>query len=226
MDNGTGQAVRVVLFDFEGTLVDFCWDLKGAIRQAQEELARLGYPRSCFVDHYALLKNNAVLSASQHGLTKTAVAQHIDQIYDRYDLLALSRWKLQPDVKPLLSYLKDVQIRTGLVTNVGRLAIEQALERLGLVGLFDTTVTRNDVELMKPSGEGIRRALERLGGKNSAALFVGDSVSDILAAKDAGVRVAIVHGGESDSNSLAAAFPTYQWRSVGELQTLYRKTEG
>jgi HAD superfamily hydrolase (TIGR01549 family) len=212
-----GYPFRFVLFDFEGTLVDFQWDLRNAVAEAREALVHIGYPLSSPVDNYALLRNDAVLSAYERGLDKREVVRCINEVYDRYDRDALTRWSLQPGVPGLLRELQQRQVRIGLVTNIGRKAIEQALTRLQLAEYINAVVTRNDVDLLKPSGEGVKTALQKLGADNSATLFVGDSVADILAAREAGVQVAIVCGGESDPNSLAAASPTFQFQSIRDL---------
>ncbi len=212
----------VLLFDLEGTLVDFQWNLQCAASEAKQVLGRLGLDPSTWENHYAVLRNNAVLHAAHKGLNKREVTNCIDAIYDHYDLDAASRWSLMPEVKRLLPYLKEEKRLTlGLVTNVGRKGVERGVTAFGLTGLFDIVVTRNDVELMKPSGEGIRMALERLGARNTDALFVGDSVSDLLAAKDAGVCIAIVQGGESAPTPLIALGPDYLWQDLGELETFY-----
>jgi HAD superfamily hydrolase (TIGR01549 family) len=223
--SSAGHRFRVVLFDFEGTLVDFQWDLRNAVYEAREALVRIGYPLSSLADNYALLRNNAVLTAHERGLDKREVARCIDEIYDRYDGEALMRWSLQPGVSELLRDLQARRVRVGLVTNIGWRAIEQALTRFELAEYMNAIVTRNDVEMLKPSGEGIKTAQQKLGEDNSVTLFVGDSVADILAAKEAGVQVAIVQGGESDPNSLAAASPTFQFQSIRDLETLARGRE-
>lgn len=201
--------------------MDFQWNLKGASDQARTEMVRMGLPAAALPDHYALLRNTALALAEERGLDKMETARRIDAIYDRYDVDALSRWSLQPGVAPLLPWLKGKQVKLGLVSNICRMAIEQALARFGVGGFFDCVVTRDDVEKMKPSGEGIHRALEQLGARPSEALFVGDSVSDIQAAQDAGVQVAIVQGGESAPASLIAAGPTFLWANIHELETVY-----
>ncbi|MBI4788109.1 MAG: HAD family hydrolase [Chloroflexi bacterium] len=214
--------MQAILFDLEGTLVDFQWDLRGAVTEVERLLVGLGFDPSAWERHYAALRNNAVLLAAQRGLDKRDVARAIDVVYDRYDLDAASRWSLAPDAKTVLAFLKDERhVKLGLVTNIGRQAVELGATRLGLKGLFDVVITRNDVELVKPCGEGIRIALAHLAAKNADALFVGDSVSDVLAARDGGIRVAFVQGGESAPASLNAASPDYLWQSLGELKRLY-----
>jgi phosphoglycolate phosphatase len=212
---------RVVLFDLEGTLVDFQWNLPGAVSDVKQVLCGLGFDPSAWENHYAVLRNSAVLSCAQRGLDKRQVVDCIDVVYDYYDLDAATRWSLRPDVKTLLSDLKEHQrMGLGLVTNIGKKGVEWATTRLGLGGLFDVIITRNDVELLKPCGEGITLALRKLGAQSAEALFVGDSVSDVLAAKDAGVSVAVVQGGESAPTSLLTVGPDYVLHSLGELQTL------
>ena len=214
-----GNPLQVVLFDWEGTLVDFQWNLAGAVRDAKQVLASLGLDPAGWENHYAALRNNAVVIATQRGMDKHAIVDRIDAVYDQYDLDAASRWSLKPDVASLLPYLRKAQVQIGLVSNIGRKAIEPAMSKLGVAELFNVIVTRNDVELVKPSGEGIRIALGKLGAKSADALFVGDSVSDILAARDGGIAVAIVQGGESAPTSLNAAGPDYLWKTLRKLET-------
>lgn len=213
---------QVLLFDFEGTLVDFQWKLKDAARDAKDELRRLGFDAETWDENYATLRNSAVHLATQRGVAKRVVMDCIDAIYDRYDQDAASRWSVLPEVKSVLPRLKiERQIKLGLVSNIGRQAVDKALPRLGFAGMFDVIITRNDVEMLKPSGAGIRIALEKLGVTNSDALFVGDSVTDVLGARDAGLPVAIIQGGESAPAILVAAKPDYLWKSFAEIETLY-----
>lgn len=211
---------EILLFDFEGTLVDFQWDLEGALSEVKRGLAKLGFDLLPFAeDNYAVLRNRAIMLAPERGLDKKEVGNKIDAIYDRYDLDALSRWSLLMGVRSHLPCLRDKrEFKLGMVTNMGKKVMEKALVEFGLKGLFDIVITRNDVELMKPSGEGIEMAIKRLRGKKSSSLFIGDSVTDILAARDAGVKVAIVLGGESDPLSIAEMSPDYLWRSIAELK--------
>lgn len=213
--------MKAVLFDWEGTLVDFQWNLRAATQEAQRALARLGWPSAEMPDHYALLRNEAVQWAARTGRNEREIQRCIDEVYDRYDLDACSRWSLQPGVAALLKTLKAKGVQVGLVSNIGRVTVDRALNTFGVASHFDCIVTRNEVEMLKPSGEGIRRALEQLGARPSEVLFVGDSVSDIQAAHDAGVPVAIVQGGENAPASLIAAGPTFLFASIRELETVY-----
>jgi phosphoglycolate phosphatase len=60
---------------------------------------------------------------------------------------------------------------------------------------------------MKPSGEGLRLALRQLQVIKEKALYVGDSVDDVHAAKAAGVKVIILMNQENSRTELLSAGP-------------------
>jgi HAD superfamily hydrolase (TIGR01509 family) len=210
--------LRAVLFDFEGTLVDFQWRLAEAEAELRAALEELGFALEPFSgDNYATLRTRAI------GLRpelRTELDARFSAIYDRYDGDALGRWSVLPGAEKVLARLASRGLRLGLVTNIGRPTIGPALERLGLDGSFEVVVTRNEVAFAKPSGEGIRKALEFLACRAEETLFVGDSLSDLGAARDAGVAVAIVAGGESSAEAVRTRGPDHFLRRLLELDEL------
>lgn len=212
------KGVEAVLFDFEGTLVDFQWNLKGAVQETLERLNALGFPAGRLQGmKYSILKNQAMAMALEIGKSPEQVKEEIDSIYDRFDADALLRWNLRPQAKEFLSCLQTSDIRTGLVSNVGKKALEKGIEKLGLSSLFNTLVSRNDVRHLKPNSEGIRLALNHLDIPKEKALFVGDSIDDIQAAKEAGLRVVIILGGENPKPDLLSVGPDFLIQDYGEL---------
>jgi phosphoglycolate phosphatase len=208
-----------VMFDFEGTLVDFQWRLQEAEAELREALATLGFPAGMFDgDSYATMWNRAVLRPG--GPAEAALRTALDPVYDRWDLDALSRWRPRSGAASLLRYLSVAGRRLALVSNIGARALGEALDRFGFAAYLDPVVTRDDVRLMKPVGEGLRRCLEHWDLAPEQALLVGDSRTDIGAARDAGVRVAIIVGGESDAHALAVAPPDRFLRDLDEVAAL------
>jgi phosphoglycolate phosphatase len=79
---------------------------------------------------------------------------------------------------------------------------------LDLHGLaIDVVVGRDPVVRPKPSGDGLRRALEILGEDAATAVMVGDSSWDAAAALDAGVRFVGVHAPRSEFAEVDPAAP-------------------
>jgi HAD superfamily hydrolase (TIGR01662 family) len=218
MDKTFLENVEAVLFDFEGTLVDLQWNLQGAVDEALEMLGTLAFPIQRLQGlKYSALMLEAVGMAQEIGQFADTVREKIGAIYDRFDEDALRRWALRDGSKDLLSALKTKGIKIGLVSNVGNKVLERALPKLDLHPFFNVVVSRNDVQYMKPSGEGLRLALKRLQVMNDKALYVGDSLDDIQAAKAAGVRVIIIMSKESSKAELLSPEPDQLITHFNEL---------
>jgi phosphoglycolate phosphatase len=159
----------------------------------------------------------AMQTASETGRSPEEVREMIGTIYDRYDQDALSRWNLRPGVKEGLQLLQSKGIKTALVSNVGGKALAMAFQKLDLRSSFDLRVSRNDVQDMKPSGEGITLAIKRLHIRKEKALFVGDSADDIHAAREAGVKVILIADNKKPERGFIATLPEDLIRDFDEL---------
>jgi HAD superfamily hydrolase (TIGR01549 family) len=218
MEKDLFNDVEAVLFDFEGTLVDFQWNLGGAVQETVEMLKVSGFPMDRIQSRkYSALMKEAMETASRVSQSPDEVKEKIGAIYDRYDKDALTRWTLRPKAKDFLSAIKGKGVKTGLVSNVGKKALEKALQKTNILQFFDVIISRNDVQNLKPSEEGIDLALNRLQVTEEKSLFIGDSLDDIHAAKEAGLRVIIILGGENQKPELLSAKPDYLINDFGEL---------
>lgn len=214
------RGLRAVFFDMEGTLVGFEWLLEEGQAALRHELSRLGFPEGTFdQDTYATMWNRA-LRDPDAPLDEAGLRRHLGPVYDRYDLDALSRWTLRTGAAECVAGLKRGGFAVAVVSNIGRRALAPALEKLGLGDAFDLVLSRDEVRFMKPDGEGLRRALTHFQLAPEDALFVGDSRTDILAARDVGVKVAIVTGGESDERALSIDPPDYVVASLADVANL------
>jgi len=220
MEKDFFKDVEAILFDFEGTLVDLQWNLEGAVKETLDLLRTLRFPIQRLQGmKYSTLMLEASRMAQEIGQSTDRVRERIGTIYDRFDEDALMRWGLRDGSKDFLSALKTRGIKIGLVSNVGRKALEKALPKLDLHPFFNVVVSRNDVQLIKPCGEGLSLALSRLQVKEDKALYVGDSLDDIQAAKAAGVKVIIIMGKENSKEELLSGGPHQLIYYFNELLT-------
>jgi len=216
--------IKGILFDFEGTLVGSQWNRKGAVEETLKKLSEMGFPIDRLQDlKYSLLMAEAVRIAPEIGQAPVEVKKVVEAIFDRYDEDALSRWTLRPGAKEFLHAVKEAGMRTGLVSNAGKAALKKALERFDLTNLLEVIVSRNDVRMLKPSGEGIDLALNQLGVTKGSGLYIGDSLDDILASKEAGLRVVLLLGGEAHREVFLSVNPDYFVKDFNELFTLFRR---
>lgn len=209
-----------VIFDFEGTLVDFQWRLGPAEAELRREFAGLGFGGGEFTrGSYASMWNVAADLVAQQG-RMAELRRALGPVYDRWDADALRRWAPRSGATRLLRELAARKSRAGMVSNVGRRALDEALGRFDMARWLSPVVTRDDVTWMKPRAEGIARVLSQWQLLPGEVLFVGDSRADVLGARAAGVPIAIVRGGECDETAFADAPPDYVMTGLDDLGAL------
>ena len=213
----TSQAYTAAIFDFEGTLVDFQWQLKPAEDELRRAFAELGFDGDAFANgNYASMWNAAAGRLAQQG-RMAELRQALCAIYDRGDQDALSRWAPRPGAAELLRRLVAGGARVGMVSNIGRSALTKALARFDFARWLSPVVTRDELTCMKPRAEGILRVLSAWQVAAGDVLFIGDSLADVFGARAAGMPVVIIRGGECDETAFANAPPDYMISQLNEL---------
>ncbi|MFC2082617.1 HAD family hydrolase [Candidatus Bipolaricaulota bacterium] len=155
-----------VLFDMDGTLYDSGIDFL-AIRE-KLELPQKGMP---ILDQL----RDAPLEVQIRG-TKLLLSA---------EAKGAGTGQLIPGAAELLSWLQDVGIRCGLITNNSRRSVDTILAKHPLS--FDLILTRDD-GAAKPHPHLFLKALQCLHIQPEHAVAVGDTHLDALAAHQAGIR--------------------------------------
>ncbi|MCF6249270.1 MAG: HAD family hydrolase [Desulfobacula sp.] len=189
-----------ILFDLEGTLVDFQWNLKDAEKEIRAELSGVGID----IEQYGPNPDYAKLFNTTRDITKDwnpkiarQLFNRLDLIYDTYDRDALSRWQPYPDTKEALKILSQKGHRMGIVSNCGTIAVSCVLKKFNLSSYFELILSRNDVVCIKPDPSGLIKAAEHLSLPFHKILFVGDSLNDIIPANKIDMPSCFLLGGES-----------------------------
>jgi len=125
---------------------------------------------------------------------------------------------IYPGLKEILVYLKNNNYPIGIFTGKGRDSSMITLTKLGVDKYFDLIVTGDDVENPKPSSEGIRKIVNHFGLKPEKVLMIGDSVSDVIASKEAGVKIASALWDSYGKNEVKLMGSHYYFNSVEELK--------
>jgi pyrophosphatase PpaX len=124
---------------------------------------------------------------------------------------------LYDGIKEILHYLKSKDYPIGIFTGKGRDASLITLKRLGVDHYFDLIVTGDDVENHKPSPEGILKFVNHFGLYPTRVLMIGDSVSDVIASKSAGIKIASVLWDSYGHKEVKSLNSDYYFHSVEEL---------
>jgi phosphoglycolate phosphatase-like HAD superfamily hydrolase len=98
------------------------------------------------------------------------------------------------------------------------------LDKFSLHHYFDMTVSRNEVSLLKPEVDGlhlIRSYYQSKSADIAQTFMVGDSVTDIETAHNAGIKVAILVNGEDKTERLRQHKPNYLIENLTELKEIF-----
>ncbi len=198
--------MKLITFDFEGTLVNFQWNLDGAVTEVIAAMSREGIDPAVLQGmNYAAIYNYVEEKEQEWGFANGYLVSIIAGIYDKYDLDATSRWLPVDGLAGTLHRLEGY--RLALVSNIGRISLAKVLPKFGLDQSFSITVSRNDVNVLKPDPEGLLQAITTFGTAKDEVIHIGDSLSDLYAARKAGVKVGIILGGENKPEVLLREEP-------------------
>jgi pyrophosphatase PpaX len=142
-----------------------------------------------------------------------------------YKYYSDNHWKakLYPGIKEILDYLKNRKFPLGIFTGKGREATMITLRKLEVDHYFDLIVTGDDVANHKPSAEGILKFVDHFKLKNERVLMIGDSVSDVKASKEAGIKIASALWDSYRKDKVLTLESDYYFNSVEELKNFLIK---
>jgi 2-haloalkanoic acid dehalogenase type II len=213
-----------VVFDVDGTLVAFKFDVVGTRLAIIAELSRRGFDTSGLgpsTPTQSLIETAREQAAS--GRVRADFSEARDAIYRILDASEVETGRTAtpfPGARQTLDYLRTRGLRLGVLTNSGRLAATEILARGGLSDCFEFVLCRDDVEMMKPRPDGLAMAVSVLGIPKGEVVYVGDSRYDIIAAKEAGVRAVGVASGNYSEEGLRAEGADAVIRSITDLPKL------
>jgi phosphoglycolate phosphatase len=222
--------LRGIIFDLDGTLISLHVDGTAFRREIARELTHSGFRMNLIEVNSKGLYIQDILDLAKSQIDQGLVNVDYDGVRSRtfkaLDDLEVG-WirlsQLLPGAEAILSRLGgegNAPITLALLTNSGRAATRYAMEALGFNRFFQKTFTRDDLPAMKPRPEGITAALRALGLGESEVLYVGDSPTDIIAARGAGIRIASVASGRYDVEALRKLGPDFVLGSLSELEDL------
>lgn len=87
-----------------------------------------------------------------------------------------------PGVKETIAELYEQGYPMAIVSNKRHKVVERGLEQAGIRKYFDVVIGKEDMDVPKPSADGLIKALDLLHADNSNVVYVGDNSSDMKAA--------------------------------------------
>ncbi len=194
----------LLVFDFDGTLMDTLRDLTEAASDLAEAY---GGVRLTEAQAAAMIGDGAPVFVGRilaHvGLAEVpegAVARYLDF----YERRVFDHTAPYPGVAELLRRLSGTH-RLTLLTNKPEASARALLHHTGLDTLLDDCVFGDGAWPRKPDPAGLRWLMARAGAGPGDTVMVGDSIMDLEAGRAAGVRVCLAKYGFGFERIPAAA---------------------
>jgi HAD superfamily hydrolase (TIGR01509 family) len=115
----------------------------------------------------------------------------VEDVIDLYQQINLdlhpSMLKTMPHAKELLSKLKEQGYTIGIVSNKRQKPVELGLTLSGLMPYTDIVLGKENLGTPKPDPSGLRNAAEKTGYLYDEIVYIGDTPSDVQAAKNMAV---------------------------------------
>jgi pyrophosphatase PpaX len=193
----------VVLFDFDGTVIDSGAIIIASMRHATKTVLGRDIPDEELgraVGGSGLTEQMRLIDPARVDELVACYREHNEPLHSE-----LAECAGMTDV---LTTLKEQGRRLGVVTAKRQETVRLAFSYLALERFFDVVVGSDDTDRHKPDPQPLHHALDLLEAKRDDAVYVGDSPFDVRAAKAAGVHsIAVTWGGIHPRERLEAEGP-------------------
>ena len=215
---------KMILIDVDGTLVDSVPDLAYCVDEMMQAIGRPAYGEERVRDWVG----NGVERLVRRALIGQLDGEPSDEDFQRaypifLDLYAENTSKrslLYPGVKEGLDWMKAKGYTLGCVTNKAAQFTEPLLRDLGVRDYFGLVVAGDTLPKKKPDPLPLLHAAEHFGVSPADSLMIGDSVSDVKAARAAGFSIVCMSYGYNHGQDIRDANPDAVIDSMVEIEGL------
>jgi HAD superfamily hydrolase (TIGR01549 family) len=205
---------RILIFDFDGVLAD---SLAPMLRYAGQVCLELGYPCTPTQKDLEILDR---MEFSEYGRQlgipeekiETFVTRNFELFSQREEPLAIT-----PGIESVIRELSQIAILVVITGNSCRV-VGKFLDTYGLQDEFQTVLGAED------DGSRVEKILKVIslnGGSNGEIYMIGDAVSDIRAAREAGIKSIATGWGHQSKEKLLTENPDFLVDQPEDLLTLF-----
>lgn len=188
---------QTLILDLDGTLIDSVPDICASLNRA---LASEGVA-PVLVDQVDRLLRLGARTMIENIVRDSGGGGDIDidalrdLFLAEYSARPVENTVIYPGVIEVLKKFKADSVKFGICTNKPEKTAYPVMQALGLLDYFSTIVCGDTLPYKKPDARHVHQVIDLLGGDVARAVFIGDSETDIAAARNAGVPVVLVSYG-------------------------------
>lgn len=224
MTSTTRPPYDLLTFDLDGTLVDTASEIAEAANRA---LVDAGFaPRSIEdvtvrVGHGTRNLMTRLLAEARAQAVEAQDRADVDRVLERFRVhyaeVAGSSARVYDGWPEVLAAFQRAGIALACVTNKDAGFSATILEATGLAPYFGLLIGGDTLPRLKPDASVLRHALSHFGASAKRTAHVGDSGTDVQAARNAGVAAWVVPWGYNAGEPIETTRPDLVFESTAQL---------
>jgi phosphoglycolate phosphatase len=211
-------AIRGLIFDLDGTLIDSANDLAASVNSVLEAMGR---PTKSVEEVSSYIGDGVhkLLSRALDTDDDETIDEAMATFFDYYSEHYLDSTVPYPGAKDILEHFKDRQC--AVVSNKPEIFCRAILNGLELDSNLVAIIGGDTTGVHKPDPKPFQEALDLMGIEPGQAVVIGDSLNDIEGGRAAGTLTCAVTFGLGDADVLTAANPDYTADNLQSLAQLF-----
>ena len=210
---------NTVIFDLDGTLLNTLEDLGDSVNFA---LKSFGYPTRTYEEVKSFVGNgikDLLTKAVPIGTDEETTLRCLQAFKNHHKTNMQNKTLPYEGIIALLKELNSKGIKLGIVSNKYDFGVKN-LNKYYFKDLIPVAIGEREGVRKKPAPDTVLTAMKELGSKKEECLYVGDSGSDMITAKNAGIKSVGVTWGFRDADSLRESGAIFLINSPKELLEL------
>ncbi|MDO9365418.1 MAG: phosphoglycolate phosphatase [Methylotenera sp.] len=220
-----GFTIKAVLIDLDGTLVHTAPEIA---RAANNMLATMSLPTltaaqiTTYIGDGATTLIKRCLTGQLDGEPEPALQATAQALFFEYYAQIVTESQLYPNVVADLHAIKNSGLRMACVTNKPGSFTLPLLAKHDLLPFFELVVSGDTLPRKKPEPDQILYVCEQFGVSSQEVALVGDSKTDISAARSAGCKMFAVPYGYNQGQRIKVTEVDALIDNIGNVLDLLR----
>jgi phosphoglycolate phosphatase len=212
------RKISLIVYDFDGTLVDTLFDIADAVNLSLSELRLRNLSRET-ICKYVGKGVERLMEQSIKGTGCADLPLAVELFRKFYSKNLMNHTRFYPFGREILDHFCDK--KQAICSNKPEGFVRRILVSLESQHFFDAILGGDSLKSKKPDPEGLLNLLDRFQCPPEQAVLIGDSPVDIETGKRAGVYTCVVNFGFGDPKEIAMTEPDCFIDHLSELKDLF-----